>query len=85
VGILEKAEHPYAGLLWVEFQAGPTGQQILDKFRPYGGSVFVAGSVAAEVTRGRKLSVVHWDHFSKVSEYKSKLVEAYGFPRAETK
>lgn len=83
VGVLDKAEHPYAALLWIEFQAGPKGQQILDKFRPYGGSVFVSGSVAAEVTRGRKLSVVNWDHFSKMSEYKSKLVEAYGFPRAE--
>ena len=83
VGVLEKAEHPYAALLWVEFQAGPKGQQILDKFRPYGGSVFVPGSVAAEVTRGRKLSVANWDHFSRMSEYKSKLVEAYGFPRAE--
>jgi len=83
VGVLEKAEHPYAALLWLEFQAGPKGQQILDKFRPYGGSVFVPGSVAAEVTRGRKLSVANWDHFSRMSEYKSKLVEAYGFPRAE--
>jgi ABC-type Fe3+ transport system substrate-binding protein len=85
VGVMEKAEHPYAGLLWVEFQAGPKGQQILDKFRPYGGSVFVPGSISSEVTRGKQLSVVNWDHFSKMSEYKSKIVEAYGFPRAEKK
>lgn len=85
VGVLEKAEHPYAGLLWVEFQAGPKGQQILDKFRPYGASVFVPGSITGEVTRGKQLSVVHWDHFSKMSEYKSKIVEAYGFPRADKK
>jgi len=85
VGVLEKAEHPYAALLWVEFQAGPKGQQILDKYRPYGGSVFVPGSVAAEVTRGRKLSVVNWDHFAKMRDYKSKIVEAYGFPTAEKK
>lgn len=85
VGILEKAEHPYAALLWVEFQAGPKGQQILDKYRPYGGSVFVPGSVAAEMTRGRKLSVVNWDHFARMRDYKSKIVEAYGFPTAEKK
>jgi len=85
VGVLEKAEHPYAGLLWVEFQAGPKGQQILDKFRPYGASVFVPGSITGEVTRGKQLSVVNWDHFSKMSEYKSKIVEAYGFPRADKK
>jgi len=85
VGVMEKAEHPYAGLLWVEFQAGPKGQQILDKFRPYGASVFVPGSITGEVTRGKQLSVVNWDHFSKMSEYKSKIVEAYGFPRADKK
>jgi hypothetical protein len=28
---------------------------------------------------------VNWDHFSKMSEYKTKIVEAYGFPRAEKK
>jgi hypothetical protein len=33
------------------------------------------------VTRGKKLSVVNWDHFPKMPEYQAKVIEAYGFPK----
>jgi ABC-type Fe3+ transport system substrate-binding protein len=84
-GITATGAHPYAALLWLEFQASPEGQEILDRHWPYGASVFVPGSLQEEVTRARKLSVMNWDHFTKIQEYEKKLLEAYGFPSADKK
>ena len=81
--VLATAAHPYAALLWLEFQASPEGQELVDRHWPYGASVFVPGSSQEEVTRGRKLSVMNWDHFIKIQDYEKKLVEAYGFPTAD--
>jgi ABC-type Fe3+ transport system substrate-binding protein len=82
-GVLNTAEHPYAALLWLEFLASPEGQKVLDQQGPYEGSVFVSGTVQEQATRGKKRSVVDWDHFLKTPEYQKKIVEAYGFPRAD--
>ena len=41
------------------------------------------GTVQEQAVREKKLSVVDWNHFSKIQDYEKKLVEAYGFPRAE--
>jgi spermidine/putrescine-binding protein len=82
-GILNTAEHPYAALLWLDFLVSPEAQKIIDENEPYGASVFTAGSAQEKVTRGKRLSVVNWDHFPKMPEYQAKVVEAYGFPKAE--
>jgi len=82
-GVLNTAEHPYAALLWLEFLASPEGQKVLDEQGPYEGSVFVSGTVQEQATRGKKLSHVDWKHFLKTPEYQKKIVEAYGFPRAD--
>jgi ABC-type Fe3+ transport system substrate-binding protein len=84
-GILNTADHPYAALLWLEFLASPEGQKVLDQQGPYEGSIFVSGTVQEQAARGRQLSVVDWNHFSKTPEYQKKIVEAYGFPRADAK
>src|SRR5262245_13842911 len=81
-GLIDVAEHPYAGLLWVEFEAGPEAQRIADKYEPYGGSIHSPGSALEELTRGKKVSVIDWDHFQKMKEYQEKIVAAYGFPKA---
>lgn len=83
VGILTTADHPYAALLWLEFQATPKGQKILDEYEPYGASVFVPGTAIEKLTIGKKLSLVKWDHYIKMPDYQAKIVEAYGFPNAE--
>ena len=81
--ILATAAHPYAALLWLDFLSSPEAQKIIDENEPYGASVFASGSAQEKVTRGKKLSVVNWDHFPKMPEYQAKVVEAYGFPKAE--
>ena len=84
-GILRMADHPHAALLWLEFLASPEGQEIIDKHEPLRASVFTPGSIHEQLTRGKKLSVVDWDHFNKFQEYQAKIVAAYGFPKADIK
>jgi len=84
-GVLASAEHPYAGLLWLEFQASPEGQKILDDRWPLGASVFAPGSAQEEVTKGKKLSIIDWNHYTKLDDYLQKIVEALGFPTASVK
>jgi spermidine/putrescine-binding protein len=83
--VLATAQNPYAGLLWLEFLGSPKGQKIADDHEPFGASVFLAGFAQEQATRGKKLSVVDWNHFSKMPDYQSKVVEAYGFPKADRK
>ncbi|MGH7847010.1 MAG: ABC transporter substrate-binding protein [Candidatus Binatia bacterium] len=81
-GLLAVAEHPYAALLWLEFEAGPEAQKLADRYEPFGASIFAPGSALEELTQGKKLSVVDWNHFHRMKEYQEKIVEAYGFPKA---
>jgi spermidine/putrescine-binding protein len=83
--VLATAQNPYAGLLWLEFLGSPKGQKIADDHEPFGASVFISGFAQEQATRGKKLSVVDWNHFSKMPDYQSKVVEAYGFPKADRK
>ena len=81
--ILNTAEYPHAALLWLEFLASPEGQEIIDKYEPLKGSVFSPRSALAQVTRGKKLSLVDWDHFAKFDEYLGQIVAAFGLPKAD--
>src|SRR5215510_4590011 len=81
--VLNTAEHPYAGLLMLEFVASPEGQKVLDGQGQYEGSLFVRGTVQEQAIRGKKLSLVDWNNYTKKQEHLKKIVEAYGFPRAE--
>ena len=80
---LKAADHPHAALLWLEFLASPEGQEIIDKYEPLKASVFTPNSGIAQATRGKRLSVVDWDHFVKVEEYVAQIIAAYGFPKAD--
>ena len=84
-GVLQTAEHPYAALLWLEFQASSEGQKIIDQFAPYQASVFTRGSAPEQEIRGKELSAVDWNHFTKMQDYQAKITEALGFPKAEMK
>ncbi|MGH7845098.1 MAG: extracellular solute-binding protein, partial [Candidatus Binatia bacterium] len=81
--ILTSAEHPHAALLWLEFLASPEGQEIIDKYEPLKGSVFSPRSALAQVSRGKKLSLVDWDHFAKFDEYLAQIVAAFGLPKVD--
>jgi hypothetical protein len=77
------AAHPYAALLWLEFEASPTGQSIIDKYGPLRSSIFSPGSELEKVTKGKKLSLNNWNTLHKNPEWYKMVIEAFGFPRAE--
>ncbi|MBI2988438.1 MAG: extracellular solute-binding protein [Deltaproteobacteria bacterium] len=83
--ILNTAAYPHAALLWLEFLASSEGQEIIDKYEPLRASVFSPGSANEQVIRGKKLSVVDWNHFTNFQEYQAKIFAAYGFPKADKK
>ena len=83
VAILASAPHPYAALLWLEFQASPEGQKILDKYGPADGTAFVPGTIQNTMIRGKSLSVMNYDTHENLEEWVKKIVEAYGFPVAK--
>ncbi|MGH7830567.1 MAG: hypothetical protein ACREP8_10365, partial [Candidatus Binatia bacterium] len=76
---------PYTALLWLEFQASLVGQKILDEYWPFGASVLSPDSVQAKEVGGKKLFLIDWNHYTKLDGYVTKVVEAYGFPKGETK
>ena len=84
-GVLTNAQYPYAGLLWLEYMASPEGQKIMDEQWPFGASLFTPGSAQEDVTRGKKLSLIDWSHYTKLDDYINKAVEAMGFPTASVK
>jgi hypothetical protein len=82
--VLGTAAHPHAALLWLEFEAGPEGQKILDQ-TDLAASILSPGSIHEQLTRGKKVSIVAWDHFEKTGDYSKRIIEAMGFPRVEEK
>jgi ABC-type Fe3+ transport system substrate-binding protein len=81
-GVSATAQNPYAGLLWLEFQASPEGQAVLDKV-DLAASHLTPGTFHEKATRGKKLSVLGWEHYPKMGRYEEEIVKAYGFPRAD--
>jgi iron(III) transport system substrate-binding protein len=80
--VFDKAASPYAGLLWLEFVAGPETQNIIN--RDLKGSVFVPGTAPYQLTQGKKVSLVAWEHAPKLEDLQKKVFEAYGFPKAQS-
>jgi len=83
--VLGAATNPYAGLLWLEFLCSPAAHAIIDQYEPYGASLLIPGTVQEKLARGLKLSVIDWEHVTKLEDYQKKITEAYGFPRADAK
>jgi len=83
LGVTISAANPYAALLWLEFQATPTGQRIIDKYEPLKSSVYGPGSELAKVTEGKKLSIDKWDSFAQIPGWYDMIEKAFGLPQAE--
>jgi len=79
--VFEKAASPYAGLLWLEFVAGAETQNIIN--RDHKGSVYFPGTTPYQLTQGRKVTVIGWEHAPQLEELQKKIFEAYGFPKAQ--
>jgi ABC-type Fe3+ transport system substrate-binding protein len=79
--VFANAASPHAGLLWLEFIASPEAQSIIN--RDHSGSVFVSGTTPYQLTQGKKVTLLGWEHSPKLEELQKKVFEAYGFPKAE--
>lgn len=84
-GIFRAAANPYAALLWLEFQAGPEGQRIVDKYEPLKGSIYAPGSELEKLITGKKISLNSWDNWESFTQWVKQIVSAFGFPTAQLK
>jgi iron(III) transport system substrate-binding protein len=82
-GIVRGARHPYSALLFFEYAAAEEGQKILWEVEPYKSSIYAPGSKTEELARGKKTSVIDWEHIAKQQSYMEKIRAAYGLPREE--
>jgi iron(III) transport system substrate-binding protein len=83
LGVNTAAEHPYSGLLWLEFLAGPEGQKIIDDFEEFNTSLYSPGSKLAKLIEGKKVSVNNWETIQNSDKWQRLVIEAFGFPTAE--
>jgi ABC-type Fe3+ transport system substrate-binding protein len=81
--VLNTAEHAYAALLWLEFVVSPEGQKVLDEYGPYEASVLIRGTAQEQASRGKRLSLLDWQHYGQTQQYQEKIIKAFGFPRAD--
>jgi ABC-type Fe3+ transport system substrate-binding protein len=82
--VLASAQHPYAALLYIEHEASPEGQDIIDK-QDFVGSIFYPGSNMSKTLQGKKLCVNGFADFHNSSKWMAMAVEAFGFPKESTK
>jgi ABC-type Fe3+ transport system substrate-binding protein len=80
--VFKTAANPYASLLFIEHQASPEGQKILDETEPVKSSLFNSGEVS-KILQGKKTSVNDFRTYHKTPNWMKTIVEAYGFPKAE--
>jgi ABC-type Fe3+ transport system substrate-binding protein len=83
--ILATSNNPHTALLWLEFMASREAQKLIDQNEPLSSSFHVQGSEVEQKLKGKKLSIVSWEENQKMEQWISKIVEAFGFPRAEAK
>jgi len=82
--VLASAQHPYASLLFMEHEASPEGQDIIDK-QDFVGSIFYPGSNMSKTIQGKKFCVNGFADFHDSSKWMAMAVEAFGFPKESTK
>ncbi len=80
--VLKSAANPYAALLFLEHQASPEGQKILDESEPIKSSVFTGGEVS-KIIQGKKASINDFRTYHKTPGWMKMILAAYGFPKAE--
>ena len=77
------APHPYTSLLWMEFQAGPEGQEIVEDFEPMNTSIYAPNSALAKTLQGKKVSISTWDSLHNTAKWEEMVLKVFGFPKAE--
>ena len=80
--IVKSATNVSAGLLFLEHQASPEGQKILDEIEPVKSSLFNPGQVS-KILQGKKVSANDFRTYHKTQGWMKMVLEAYCFPKAE--
>ena len=80
--IFKNAANPNAALLFIEHQASPEGQKVLDEDEPMKSSVFSNGEVS-KALKGKKVSLNDFRTYAKTESWMKMVLEAYGFPKPE--
>ena len=81
--VANTARSPYAGLLWLEFQASPEGQQIIDEYDGLNSFIYAPNSGMAKATQGKNLSLSSWDTVQNTGKWEQMAFKALGFPRGD--
>jgi len=82
--VLASAQHPYAAMLFMEHEASPEGQDVIDK-QDFIGSIFYPGSNMSKTIQGKKLCINGFADFHNSNKWMAMAVEAFGFPKESTK
>ena len=83
--IRKGAEHPAAGVLFMEYLASADAQKALDELEPMQSSIYASGSTLNTLTKGRQLSVLGWDNFQNLQPWEQLVLKEWGFPTAQVK
>ena len=81
--VLGLSSHPYAALLFLEHEASPEGQKLIDEHEPLKASIHSPGSALAKETQGKQVCVNGFDTYQKAAAWMGEAVKAFGFPKAE--
>jgi iron(III) transport system substrate-binding protein len=79
-GLVKGSRSPHAAMLFFEYLSGREAQKILDDVEPLKSSIYSPHSKLEQLVRGRKTSVMDWEHIDKMQSYMAQISEAYGFP-----
>jgi hypothetical protein len=82
--VIKGAAHPHAAMLFLEHQASPEVQKIIDQQEPLKSSIYANGEIA-KLVKGKRTSVHDFKSYHHTAKWVEMVVEAYGFPRAQIK
>jgi len=82
-GVFQNAPNPSRAILYIEHEASPEGQKIIDEFNPLKSNVFADGAIA-KLLMGKKISLNDFRTYHKSAQWIKMVVEAYGFPKADS-
>jgi ABC-type Fe3+ transport system substrate-binding protein len=82
--VIKSAPHPFAALLFLEHQASPEGQKVLDDVEPIKSSMYTNGEVA-KLIKGKKIALSDFKIYKDGARRMKMILEAFGFPNAELK
>jgi len=82
--VMKTAAHRHAALLFLEHQASPEGQKVLDEVEPVKSSMYTDGEVA-KLTKGKKIALSDFTTYKDGARRMKMILEAFGFPNAELK